>query len=181
MWYFTPDTGGGRFILPYLPAFSIVCAGVVNELRSKNPHFVKTSRDKQELRKKLGMYMTILVIFVSIISIGYRFIANVKYLSVLLGRETKGQFLTKQLKFAYGDFYDTDGYFASHIKQTDTVLLYGFHNLYYVDFPFIDSSWVKAGDKFDYIATQHVQLPEQYRNWKLVYKNSLTGVQLYKK
>lgn len=170
VWYFTPRTGGGRFILPYLPAFSIICSACLN-------FFL-------ENKKKYGgffpKFLIILFIFISLISIGYRSAANNKYIPVLLGKETKQQFLINHLNFAFGDFYDTDNFFKDNIKKTDKVLLFGFHNLYYVNFPFIDASWLKIGDKFNYIATQNTQLPKKYKNWKLIYTNDLTMVKLYK-
>src|SRR2546430_2512389 len=85
-------------------------------------------------------------VFSSAISICYRSIANAKYIPVLLHKETKAAFLTRHLHFHYGDFYDSDNFFQKQISSTDMVLLYGFHNLYYIDFPFIDASWVTKGD-----------------------------------
>lgn len=171
VWYFTPRTGGGRFILPYLPALSIICAACLN-------FFI-------ENKKRYGIYyskfLIIFIIFVSFISIAYRFAANSKYIPFLLRKEAKQEFLTNHLNFAFGDFYDTDNFFKNNIKENDKVLLFGFHNLYYIDFPFIDSSWQKAGDTFNYIATQNTQLSEKYKNWKLVYSNNKTMVKLYKR
>jgi hypothetical protein len=170
LWYFTPQTGGGRFIIPYLPAFSLVCGAVYS-------HILKNTRIEWRYIAKL---LLIVIIFVSFISIGYRALANKKYLSVIIGKESKQTFLTNNLNFGFGDFYDTDGYFAKHIKPSDVVLLYGFHNLYYVDFPFIDNTWVKRGDMFDYIATQNTTLPKRFKNWQLIYENAKTKVHLYK-
>jgi len=165
IWYVTPRTGGGRFIMPYLPAFSMISVGVIREIR--------------EIRVK--RVLICLVIFFSLFSIFYRGVANAKYLPVILGKETKSEFLAKNLNFFFGDFYDTDDYFKRNIKEKDKVLLYGFHNLYYVDFPFIDSSWVEKGDRFNYIAVQNTQLPERFKDWELVYNNKTTGVKLYSK
>jgi len=165
VWYFTPRTGGGRFILAYLPAFSLLCVAVVHEFWNK---------------RIFSNLLVGIIILASLFSISYRFVANTKYLPVILGQQTKQAFLTKYLNFSYGDFYDTDSYFQKHIKQSDTVLLYGFHNLYYVDFPFIDASWLHKGDIFTYIATQNTALPQQFNNWKLVYTNQRTMVKLYK-
>jgi hypothetical protein len=164
IWYITPHIGGGRFILPYLPAFSILCAGVMSELSHK---------------KIVYRFLISVIIFISIVSIAYRFGANKKYIPVIVGKETKQEFLSNNLNFTFGDFYDTDNYFKNHLKPTDSVLLYGFHNLYYVDFPFIDSSWVKKGETFNYIAVQNTKLPKRFSNWKLVYKNDKTLVKLY--
>ncbi len=171
VWYFTPRTGGGRFILPYLPAFSIVCAATFNFLIG----------NKKKYGEQISKLLIILIIFVSFISIVYRFAANSKYIFVLSGRETKQMFLANHLNFAFGDFYDIDGYFKKNIKKEDKVLLIGFHNLYYVDFPFIDSSWLKAGDKFNLIATQNTVLSKKYEDLKLIYVNDKTMVKLYKR
>lgn len=164
LWYFTPRTGGGRFIMPYLPAFSLVIAGVIKVIEKK---------------KKIYYLSLMLIVIISLISITYRGVANFKYLPVVLGRESKAKFLENHLNFSFGDFYDIDGYFKNNVKEKDTVLLYGFHNLYYVDFPFIDSSWIERGNTFNYIATQNSELPKQFSFWNLVYKNSKTHVNLY--
>ncbi len=165
LWYLTQQVRGGRFILPYLPAFSILVAYVIYRLRNR----------------RLKRFLFIVVIIISLSSISYRAIANSKYVPVILGTETKSQFLIKNLNFAFGDFYDTDGYFKDHIKSTDKVLLYGSHNLYYVDFPFIDSSWVKNGDKFNYVAIQNSVVPPRFSDWKEIYYNKTTRVGLYMK
>lgn len=165
-WHITPRTGGGRFILPYLPAFSILVIALLDQAR------------EQKIIYKTVFLSIFLIAF---LTIGYRIVTNSRYLPIILGYQTKEQFLTKHLHFSYGDFYDTDGYFKRHIKPSDTVLLYGFHNLYYVNFPFIDSSYVKKGDSFTYIATQNTVLPERFKDWEAVYKNSKTFVTLYKK
>lgn len=165
IWYLTPRTGGGRFILPYLPAFSIITAGVIAVLEKEG-----------KLLKRLAFC---LLIFVFLISIVYRSIASLKYVPVVLGKESKSKFLSKNLNFNFGDFYDIDNYFKNNIKKEDKVLLYGFHNLYYVDFPFVDSSWVKKGEKFNYIAVQNSKLPERFYYWKLVHENKKTKVKVY--
>ena len=170
LWYFTPRTGGGRFILPYLPAFSFVCGVIYSE-------FLKKTGNEW---KYLTRILFFTIIFVALISIGYRGLANKKYLPVIFGLESKKEFLSRNLNFGFGDFYDTDGYFATNIKPSDKVLLYGFHNLYYIDFPFIDNTWVKRGDSFDYIATQNGKIPQKFGNWQLVYSNDKTMVKLFK-
>ena len=165
LWFIISSGGGSRFILPYLPAFSILAV-------------ISISFIKNKVFKK---YLLILILMISISSIGYRALANKKYIPVILNRETKSEFLTKNLNFSFGDFYDTDGYFKKNIRREDRVLLYGFHNLYYVDFAYIDSSWVKKGDKFNYIAVQNSTLPERFLDWKEIYYNSKTKVRLYSK
>lgn len=171
VWYFTPRTGGGRFLLPYLPAFSLLCAAVLHEVL----------QNKKQYGAYVGKFLLVIIIGVSLISIGYRFVANKKYIPVIVGKETKDVFLTNNLNFAFADFYDTDGYFKKNIKPTDMVLLYGFHNLYYIDFPFIDNTWLQKDDEFNYIATQKTDLPPEFGDWVLVYENEQTMVKLYQK
>lgn len=161
--YLLPKAGAERFVLPYLPVFSIICSATIYSLR--------------EIRLK--KYLIALVILISLISIIYRGVANIKFLPVILNNQLKTDFLAKNLNYNFGDFYDIDGYFENRIKKEDRVLLFGFHNLFYVNFPFIDSSWVKKGDGFNYIATQNTNLPDRFKNWKLIYKNDKTNVKLY--
>lgn len=163
VWYSTPQTGGGRFMIPYLPVLSIASVLIIKRVSSS---YVQ--------KGLIG-----LVILLSVTTIFYRGSATIKFIPVLVGQESKTEFLIKHLNFNFGDFYDTDGYFARTIQPTDTVLLYGFHNLYYVDFPFIDSSWVKKGDIFTYIAVQNMNLPSRFSSWKLVYINHVTHVNVY--
>lgn len=163
IWYVIPRTGGGRFILPYLPALSILSVGLISAVENK----------------KLQKYLFVLVIFVCLTTIVYRGIANARYLPVIIGQESKKEFLSKNLNFGFGDFYDTDGFFKKNISQDDKVMLYGFHNLYYAEFPFIHHTYAKPGDKFNYVATQNAKLPERFSFWELIYTNEKTGVNVY--
>lgn len=163
IWYLTPQTGGGRFILPYLPIISIITVAVIEMIRKKKTQSIFIGA----------------VIFFAVFSIIYRGGANLKYISVVLGQESKTHFLSNNLNFSFGDFYDTDGYFTEKIKRDDMVLLYGFHNLYYINFPFIDSSYIKKGNMFNYIAVQGNNLPKRFEIWNLIYHNLKTDVKLY--
>ncbi|MEK9178287.1 MAG: hypothetical protein AAB801_00740, partial [Patescibacteria group bacterium] len=131
------------------------------------------------LSRTLKSFLMSLLIISFAISIGYRTLANGKFLNYLLGKETKAEFLTKNLNFSFGDFYDTDGFFRKNVKKDQTVLIYGFHNLYYADFRFIHSSFVKKGDRFSFIATQDSELPSRFKFWDLIYTNELTNVKVY--
>ncbi len=164
LWYVTPRTGGGRFLLPYLPAFSLLIGAIV-----------------QQINKQSFVYKVVVlaVFIVSLTSLGYRASAEIKYIAVVFGKETKQEFLSTHLQYSYGDFYDTDGYFAHNITEKDTVLLIGFHNIYYVTFRFIDASWVTKGDRFNYVATQNTELPERFASWKKIYANQRTRVTVY--
>lgn len=163
VFYFNPKEGGSRFILPYLPAFSILVGLVVENIKIK----------------QLKIFSIAILLLVSLSSLFYRGAANAKYLPVVLGREIKQDFLSKNLNFSFGDFYDIDGFFNKTIKDKDRVLLYGFHNLYYVNFPFVHESWVKKGDKFNYIATYNSELPKRFSYWNLIYYNNVTKIKVY--
>lgn len=164
IWYLTPQTGGGRFLMPYLPAYSLITIITIKIV------------SKYKMFRTLSIFLIILIASMSII---YRGVANLKYVPPIFGLQSKDQFLTNNLNFSYGDFYDTDGYFGTHLKNSDRVLLYGFHNLYYVNFPFIDASFIKSGDEFNYIATQNTEFPKRFKFWNLVYTNERTGINLY--
>ena len=163
IWYLLIRVGGARYTIPYFAILSIVVSYLVFIIKYKY----------------ISNFLQVVIIFVAFVSLSYRALANMKFVPVVLGLESKSTFLTNHLNFSYGDFYDTDGYFKKNIKSSDKVLLYGFHNLYYVDFPFVDSSWIKKGDKFNFIATQNTNLPAKFSNWQRIYYNSLTKVSLY--
>lgn len=168
VWYFTPRTGGGRFMLAYLPVISLLVGEILNLLQKQNARL-------------LYKFTVGLIILTSLITLGIRSYENSKYSPVVFGLQSKEDFLIKNLNFKFGDFYDTDGYFKKNITEKDRVLLIGFHNLFYVNFPFIDASFLKEGDKFNYIAVQNAVLPKEYNDWHLVYENKITGVKLYKR
>lgn len=163
VWSVTPKTGGGRFLVPYLPVFSVAAAIIISQLKEK----------------KLSQISLISVTLCMVLAIAYRGIATVKYVPVVLGLETKQHFLSTHLNYSFGDYSDTDGEMARLVKPSSTILLYGFHNLYYMDSNFIDSSWVQKGDRFEYIAIQNTSLPLRFRYWRPVYANKTTGVTLY--
>jgi hypothetical protein len=169
IWYITPRTGGGRFILAYLPVLSILVVIVATHVSNH----VMTGGSV------IKKYFPLFVLALCIMTLIYRGIANTRYLPVLTGKETKSSFLSRSLNFSFGDFYDTDGFFAKTIAKDDRVLLYGFHNLYYVNFPFVHASWVKKGDTFNYIAVQDSSLPKRFSYWNLIYQNNETGVSVY--
>lgn len=164
VWYFTPRTGGGRFILPYLPAFSLL----VGETLAR-------------YNKKRIIYLSCIsaIVVVSIITIGFRGIANKRYIPVIIGQQTKESFLRKHLNFSFGDYYDVNRKVSTRVHPTDKVLLYGFHNLYYIDFPYIDNSWIRKDEGFNYIATQHTEIPRRFKHFELIFEQKETGVKLY--
>jgi len=166
VWYLTPRTGGGRFLMPYLPAFSVLVIFVLVKFKSA---FLKT-------------FFFSVIILISIVTVVYRGLAISKFTPYLTGKESKNEFLTDNLNYNFGDFFDVDNYFERNITENDKVLIYGLHNLYYANFPFIHESYVKKGDEFNYILTGlDAKLPERFKDWDLIYHNDTSGVKLYTK
>ena len=83
VWFLTPHTGGGRFLMPYLPAWSILVA-------------IVTEQQSDKVTKK---FLIIMIIILALVSIGYRGIANAKYIPYLLGSQTRREFLDKYLLY----------------------------------------------------------------------------------
>jgi len=161
-WYFTPRTGGSRFILPYLPALSLLVVAVV---------FVQG--------KLLQKSLFLLAIFSAIVNIGYRTLANKKFLPVVFGRESKNEFLSRHLNFKRGDFLDLDNDLKKIIKEDELVLVYGSHNLFYADFPFVHSSFANPNLPVSYILVQNNVFPKEINLGKLVYHNQRSEIKLY--
>ncbi len=161
--YFLPQIGGGRFLLSYLPLFSLLCGITLNRLK----------------RKQLEMVLIGVIFFLATVTVGYRFVAQLKYIPVIIGAQSQHEFLSKNLNFTFGDYYDVDNFMQKTITESDTVLIIGSHNLYYMNFPFIHESYAKKGDTFNYILVQQSVLPDRFKNFKKIYSNKITGVDLY--
>lgn len=159
IWYGTEQAGGARFLSAYIPVLSVLGIIAINEY-------------KNALISKL---LVCLIVIIAITSIIYRGAANAKYIPVILGFETKQNFLMRNLNFSFGDFYD-EGMNIKTMVKDNTVLLLGMHNLYYVDFPFT----LSEKNKFGYILIQNGTLPAGFSNAKFVYKNERSHVKLYK-
>jgi hypothetical protein len=110
----------------------------------------------------------------------YRALANAKYLPVILGKESKSQFLCKNLNFDFGDVYDCDERLKNILQPSKKVLIFGGHNFYYADFNFVHSSYAQRNVVYDYVLTQNSELPIQYKKMKIIYENRSTKVKLYK-
>lgn len=163
--FFAP-TESNRYLLPYLPGFTLFMLSVFNYNWNKN--------------KIMERFLIGLIIFSAILNTGSRGLATRKFLPYLLKQESKAEFLTKHLNFSFGDFYDVDGWFAKNIKKDDLVLIYGIHNLYYVKFPFVHESWARPGMFFTHILVGDGQeLPKKFGKRLLIYQNPKTRVKLY--
>jgi hypothetical protein len=157
-WFFTPRTGGGRFILPYLPAFSIATVLIINKLSDK---FIKN-------------FLIFLTLTLTLTSIIYRGLANLKYLPVISGAQTKSDFLSQNLNFSFGDYFDTDNWLASRLPPGTPVYTVGINNLYYLNYPF-------TFPQADYLLLRYTEftLPPRFSDWLLLHANPQTGVKIY--
>ncbi len=160
-WFLTPPFTA-RYLLPFVPAMIFV--------------FLQTLSSHSKAVQKIAISAIILA---CLLNLGSRAMATRKFLPVVLGKETKEAFLTQNLNFDYGDFYDIDGFFKENIKENDLVLIYNIHNLYYVDFPFIHESWARPGTYFTHILVKEMDLPQEWENLELIYENKTTKVKLY--
>lgn len=153
----------GRFILPYLPAFTLLFMLLLKNLKSKF----------------LYNLLLVTIIIIALSSIAYRGIANKRFIPYLLGQTTLPEFMKKNMEFQVGNFYDIDGYFQKTIGPKDMVLIYGISNLYYVNFPYIHWSSLKPKDMYNYILVKEGAILETYNGWRLIYQNPISKVKLY--
>ncbi len=168
VWWVIPRTGGGRFILPYLPVMAVVVG-------------VTVSLQKVKLIRQLLIGT---IIFISVVNIAYRLAASRRMTPFLLGHETKTAYLCHNLDFTTEVMVDCDGWLAQNIKPIDLVFVSGVHNLYYLNFPFVDETWY-AGQKVNYLL---IQGPEDAYTQSLfpkidrepIYTNAQTNIIVYK-
>jgi len=163
IWWITPRSGGGRFILPYLPAFSILAVTIISGLSDSI----------------LRRFFTGIALVLAMVTIGYRSAATVRYVPLLTGRQSPSQFLTTRLNFSAGDFYDTDGKITS-LTTGKKVLVIGINNLFYADFQFVHAT-VDPDYLADFVLIRYTDasLPKKFHAWNLVYENPTTKVRLY--
>lgn len=160
VFYFTPQTGGGRFIVAYLPAFSVLAAILI-----------------ATVGKKLRKIFLFIIILISMITLFYRITANLRFVPVILGYQSKSDFLMHNLNFSFGDFYDENEAIKKIVKN-DRVMIIGIHNLYYVDFPFTIPEWDSDGtEKYTLMYTFSMEKSSDKR--LAIYKNPVTHVTLY--
>lgn len=164
LWMFSTSKGGSRFILPYLPAWSILVAFIIERF----------------LKEKVQRVLVGSVLFVSILTIGYRGLASLRYTPVIFGRETKQDFLLKHLDFSYGDFFDVDSS-IQRIVRGRTVLVYGGHNFFYADFPFVHVTMTDDRTTYNLALVINTETPSELSLWTLIYENTLTSARLYQK
>ncbi len=175
-WYFTPRTGGGRFLLPYLPAWSLLTVMTIYLLHNK---IIKT-------------VLVSSLILICVLNITSRVWANKKIIPYVLGKESDTAYLCGNLDPAVGTFIDCSGMLNVLIPDSSLTYVAGVHNLYYIDFPFVDETWYR-GEDFNYVLAQQINLDVLLTNknlatarirnyrWKLIYTDRVNKIYLYKK
>jgi hypothetical protein len=106
-WILTPRTGGGRFILPYLPAFSVLSIYILSLTKARNISKIAVS----------------MVLVIGVFSLMYRAAANAKYLPVLIGVQSTEDFLQSNLPKNFGNnwyYLQEDSLKALYKQQTQT-------------------------------------------------------------
>jgi len=164
--FFFSPLASNRYLLPYLAGATLVVFSIFNY-----------SWDKESLFKKLLIFIVFFGVF---LNLGSRVLATRKFIPYLMGKQTKNEFLSQNLNFSFGDFYDVDGWFARNIGKDHLVLIYDVHNLYYVDFPYVHESWAESGTFFTHILVGNGNfLPKKFGDKPLIYENKKTGVRVY--
>lgn len=129
----------------------------------------------KQLRRVLVVFMVMAVL----LNVGARAIATRKFIPYLMGTETRDEFLAKNLDLGVGNFFD-EGEEIARFVGSQTVLVTGVHNLFYVDFPFEHVSWAGVGKQYRYVLVgEGGRLPPRYLKAKLLYKDRATGATLF--
>ena len=160
VWEVIPQTGGGRFILPYLPEMAVVTVigiGLVKDKFSKN--------------------LLVMCIFgLSFVNLATRIPSLVRLKPYLLRQETKEEYLCRRPELLPGTFVDCDGQVKKLVGKDSLVVTHGIHNLYYIDVPFVDQSWYR-GEKYHFVLSGK---GITYSPGTLVYHSSQLGYSLYR-
>lgn len=144
-----------RYYLPYLPYLALLL-----------PYLIT----------RFG-WLKYLLLISFVLVIGARIKANGKYLPYLIGKETKEQFLVKNIRRLPGTFVDEDKMIEKNFDSNKKYLVDGINNLYYFPFDFDHTSWAKDYDNYDYLVTTREPI---WRSASLIYESSI-GIKIYKK
>lgn len=169
LWWLSPRTGGGRFILPYLPVWAILAS-----------YLIATS--DLVVRRSL----LVIAVFLAIFHTGYRLAANWRLWPLLSGQMDREEYICRRLDLvATRTFVDCDGSLGKLVGRKETLLVIGVHNLYYLDRPFIHESWYR-GEKVPYVLVQgelsNSSLARMFssKDLRLVWQNDRTKSKLYR-
>lgn len=159
VWQLTPPPSG-RYLLQVLPLIAIISSQVLTI--------------PKKAYKNLFLFLIFLTTF--LVSMG-RLWANSKYLPVILGQQSKNQFLTSQSARLPDTFIDSDSWVENNLNPDKKVLVTNLHNLYYLPISFDHQSWADKDYPYPYLITKN-QDSENIEG-KLLHTNSL-GIQVFK-
>ncbi len=149
-----------RFMLPYLPALIISAVYTVGKLKVN--------------LQKVFIYLAIVS---SMIILGMRIFAIIKYVPLLIGKETQNTFLSKLSARLPDTFIDTDNFVQDNIPQNSKIIIDKLHNLYYFPYNFDHTSWTKTISGYDYLVTKETKQDDI--KGELLHTNKV-GIQIYK-
>ena len=122
-WQLIPPPSG-RYMLQVLPLIALISSQALK---------VKKTAYK-------NLFVTLILLTTFLISVG-RLWANSKFLSVILGQQSKNQFLTSQSARLPDTFIDSDSWVENNLNPNRKVLVKNLHNLYYMPISFDHQSW----------------------------------------
>ena len=150
-----PMIGDGRYILPELALLAIWLSR----------------------HASIKKWILVGAITQGLVGMGYRGLANLKFVPYLLGQENKDVFLTNRLNFAYGDWYDADGWVRAHLVDKK-YLVVGVHNTYYLPGSQWDhESWADMGSCYSHVLAQGAG--DLHPDWQLVHEVPQTDTRIY--
>lgn len=162
-----PMSGDGRYLLPEYAGFLLIMIAMVWQ------------GERSGGRRKLIIGVAVAH---ALIGIGYRAVANTKFVPYLIGKETKREFLSNHLNFEFADWYDTDGWVEENLKD-ERYLVRGVHNTYYLPgSKWEHESWVQGEECFPYVLVQGDPSAHSVKSWQggeLVYENRETGTKIF--
>jgi hypothetical protein len=170
LWFIFPHPGGSRFLLPYLPVFSLLAAWIISLQKDK---FIRN-------------FLLVLALTLSLTTVLYRLTANWKFLPVITNRQSRADFLLRHLNFRFGDYYDAGNVLASAVTADKTLLVAGINNLFYLpdglNFTHLSElADLKAISQYDYLLIRQPDAGFTPRkDWILLNRNLLTNTQLYR-
>lgn len=156
---FLPLKGHGRYALSMLSILSV---------------YISISYGRA--MRYLGVFSAI-AIFSGLVGVSYRALSNIKFVPYVLGYESKEEFLIRNLKFEFGDYWDVGGELERVVGESE-YLVYGVHNTYYLPGNYYHISF--SDDKcYRYVLVSgDVYIPEN--PYELVHENEINKSKLYK-
>lgn len=165
-WLLIPRTGGTRFLLPYLPIWAML----VGAIWSTKPKIYSL------IWMQKGAF--ILVILIASFNLLIRYKLNEKVIPVLLGRQSKQEYVVNNLNTKTNLFDDT-GELERFISDSDLVHVVGKANLYYAFFQVQHDSYGNL-DKATHVLVYEAQIPEYVTEENLLYSDKNARIRLYK-